>query len=129
MAVLVWLAAVAFCSAEPLFDHHHDSAAAHTDEHHDADSSNGSESHHSGPHDDAFCVSLKSIDHSAAVAQLPKPDVSANLDLAFLWIDQQILLEQPIAAITRQATPRDWVFTPEVCLGPAFRSLAPPVLL
>jgi hypothetical protein len=23
---------------------------------------------------------------------------------------------------------RDWVFTPEVCLGPAFRSLAPPSL-
>lgn len=28
----------------------------------------------------------------------------------------------------RQATPRDWVFTPEVSLGPAFHSLAPPAL-
>ena len=28
---------------------------------------------------------------------------------------------------SRQAKARDWVFTPEVCLGPAFRSLAPPV--
>jgi hypothetical protein len=31
--------------------------------------------------------------------------------------------------LSRQAwTPREWVFTPEVCLGPAFRSLAPPFL-
>ena len=26
----------------------------------------------------------------------------------------------------RQANPHDWVFTPEVCLGPAHRPLAPP---
>jgi len=32
------------------------------------------------------------------------------------------------AAFRRQAKTRDWVFTPEVCLGPAFRSLAPPVV-
>jgi hypothetical protein len=32
------------------------------------------------------------------------------------------------AAEFRQAKPRVWVFTPEVSLGPAFRSLAPPVL-
>jgi hypothetical protein len=28
----------------------------------------------------------------------------------------------------RQSRSREWVFTPEVCLGPAFRSLAPPFL-
>ena len=30
------------------------------------------------------------------------------------------------AAFSRQAHLRDWIFTPVVCLGPAFRSLAPP---
>ena len=32
------------------------------------------------------------------------------------------------AASFRQAKPRDWVFTPEVSLGPAFRSHAPPFI-
>jgi hypothetical protein len=35
---------------------------------------------------------------------------------------------QPEAAFFRQSGTHDWVFTPEVCLGPAFRSLAPPFL-
>ena len=35
---------------------------------------------------------------------------------------------QAEAAFSRQARPRDWVFTPLVCLGPAFRSLAPPLV-
>jgi hypothetical protein len=34
----------------------------------------------------------------------------------------------PPSETLRQAKPRDWVFTPEVCLGPAFHSLAPPGL-
>ena len=33
---------------------------------------------------------------------------------------------RPQAAFGRQAHLREWTFTPEVCLGPAFRSLAPP---
>lgn len=33
---------------------------------------------------------------------------------------------RPQAAFGRQAHLREWAFTPEVCLGPAFRSLAPP---
>jgi len=33
-----------------------------------------------------------------------------------------------VAAFSRQARPRDWVFTPEVSLGPAHRSHAPPFL-
>ena len=33
---------------------------------------------------------------------------------------------QPQAAFARQPHSREWIFTPEVCLGPAFRSLAPP---
>ncbi len=33
---------------------------------------------------------------------------------------------RPQAAFGRHAHLRKWTFTPEVCLGPAFRSLAPP---
>lgn len=33
---------------------------------------------------------------------------------------------QPQALSSRRAWPPNWVFTPEVCLGPALRSLAPP---
>jgi hypothetical protein len=32
-----------------------------------------------------------------------------------------------VVPLFRQARPGDWVFTPEVSLGPAFRSLAPPI--
>ncbi len=35
---------------------------------------------------------------------------------------------RPEAAFHRQNWTRDWVFRPEVCLGPALRSLAPPFL-
>jgi hypothetical protein len=35
---------------------------------------------------------------------------------------------QPQAVFGRQTHWREWTFTPEVCLGPAFRSLAPPLV-
>ena len=35
---------------------------------------------------------------------------------------------QPRAALGRQAHSREWTFTPAVCLGPAFRSHAPPLV-
>jgi hypothetical protein len=35
---------------------------------------------------------------------------------------------RPQAVFGRQAHSREWTFTPEVCLGPAFRSLAPPLI-
>lgn len=36
---------------------------------------------------------------------------------------------KPEAIFSRQANHSDWVLTPEVSLGPAFRSLAPPCLV
>ena len=41
---------------------------------------------------------------------------------------RDLMLSAPKDELERQAKPRDWVFTPEVCLGPAHRSLAPPSL-
>ena len=41
-------------------------------------------------------------------------------------LDLDATATQPQAAFDRQAHSREWTFTPEVCLGPAFRSLAPP---
>ena len=35
----------------------------------------------------------------------------------------------PPSETLRRAKRRDWVFTPGVCLGPAFRSLAPPICI
>lgn len=55
------------------------------------------------------------------------------LSLAFLASDPAEILYElaapPQAAPARQPDSSDWVFTPEVSLGPAFRSLAPPVLI
>lgn len=58
--------------------------------------------------------------------------VAPQLHTLYLLAPMTIALDaaevQLKARFSRQAWTRDWVFTPEVCLGPAFRSLAPPLL-
>jgi hypothetical protein len=49
----------------------------------------------------------------------PLPEASLALDATET---------QPEVSFSRQSWTRDWVFTPVVCLGPAFRSLAPPAV-
>jgi hypothetical protein len=50
------------------------------------------------------------------------------LNLSLLCAARQHVFAAPPSETLRRAKPRDWVFTPEVCLGPAFHSLAPPCL-
>ena len=47
----------------------------------------------------------------------------------FLSVAQLVAVTQPEVAVLRQPPRSDWVFRPEVSLGAAFRSHAPPVLL
>jgi hypothetical protein len=46
-----------------------------------------------------------------------------------LSLAREYVLTAPPSTALCQVKPRDWVFTPEVCLGPAFHSLAPPVFV
>ena len=89
-----------------------------------ADDSQKSES----PCGDSVCFTKKPLAAEKDIAWGLQP----SFNLAFIIAALVVAFETPNPAdaiITRQATPRDWVFTPEVCLGPAFRSLAPPALI
>ena len=150
--IVLWLQATSHCALEHLFgDDHHppETGASETLAHHDSDHSQEAEaaehshseashSHDSGPpsndshpHDggDNCCCSTL-----MATAQIDQPLVIVKpvfQPLNFLCPVLQArdpMLAAPEDKAERQGKPRDGVFTPEVCLGPAFRSHAPPVL-
>lgn len=121
--LFVWLAALGACSTEALCDYPHDGSdegGVQHGEHHD-------DSSHHACSDNPFCQSLKSAGLSQPLANLVKPDFH---QLHFLppkrcELSLQLL---PKPAIFRHPSDRVLPFTPELCLGPAYRSLAPPVI-
>ncbi len=127
--LLVWMTALAFCSAECFLGDshcqptHHDEQA--TTSHHHHDEAPDSEKHDGC--DNSFCDSLQTIVHTASGNHLFKPDFGLAYILDFAP-SQISTIPQAEAQISRQPPDRKWVFTPEVYLGPAFRSHAPPVL-
>ena len=132
--VLVWVAASWFCSEEPLFVHpksferDSDKTAHHQDEavpsSTDSDHSHDSDKHDDGEH--SCCDSLKATPQFASSGIFTKPDFGKPFTLNPLWLIQALTFVQPEVSVSRQPPNREWVFTPEVCLGPAFRSHAPP---
>ena len=133
VSLLVWVAASGFCSVESLFGHaeHHAHGAAQHE--HDAAPASADSDHHShdsdknGGDEHSCCASLAAAVPSAEQTVLSKPDFGKLLSFNFLWLAQALTFVQPEAPILRQPPDREWVFTPEVCLGPAFRSHAPPL--
>ena len=122
MSLVFWLAALVFCSTECL-DKHSDSdqvaqAAASADHHH---SDNG---HHS--HDESFCLALRSFAPASVTFELTKPDFGSAFALIFLPAPQLISVIDPEVLISRQPPDHEWLFMPEVYLGPALHSHAPP---
>lgn len=92
--------------------------------------SHGSHNHHHDGKDDSCCSTLK------AIVQTPNPIVIAkpllhplNLICALLAERDLCLFHEWRMPAQRHAKIREWVFTPEVCLGPATRSHAPPVFI
>ena len=126
--LLCWLGALALCSTECFegdSDHqagHKETASSHSDNDATPDSDN-----HSG-HDDSACDSLKTVVHTANSNHLVKPDFGFCV-LSFASLPQALTVAQIEAPVSRQPPNREWIFTPAVYLGPAFRSHAPPVLL
>jgi len=132
VTLLVWVAALVFCAelcsssgsaADSESTHCHAEAA---DAHHGHDDSSSSPSHH-GPCGSASCLTLK----QALIITKAASDFRPPLLLIYNLSAFEVTFDAVEAATQhsfRQARPRDWVFTPEVCLGPAFRSLAPPSL-
>lgn len=80
----------------------------------------------SSPTAPSMCPALKTM----LVGNDVPPLVVPPLHTLYLLAPNSLVLaaseSQPNASFSRQTHSRDWVFTPLVCLGPAFRSLAPP---
>jgi hypothetical protein len=73
------------------------------------------------------CFAKKPFASHLDVAHADSPTLHLAYISALLVVDYELQNSTDTVEI-RQATPRDWVFTPEVCLGPALHSLAPPAL-
>ena len=130
-ALLVWVAAQVVCSAHCNFGFGHGDAeqaschgSAPSQAHHDDGNSPGPA--HKGSSTSAACLTLKSALFDGKVCELVKPEFQLLYTLAWFAPAVEATQIELVAHFFRQARPRDWVFTPEVYLGPAFRSLAPP---
>lgn len=131
LTLLGWTGAQAVCQVHCSFSGCHDEsreASCH------AEQSSGS--HHgdaeSPGHQDnsatASCDTLK----SAISGHTPSPLVAPDFSLLYTFAPAALALDrtavEPAASFSRQTDRRDWMLAPAVYLGPAFRSLAPPVL-
>jgi hypothetical protein len=129
--LLVWLSAQVFC-AEICFsgsnasdaESSHCHAEAADSHHRDGDSSEPS---HPCPCGSVSCLTLKQALLTSKAPAAFHPALVPLYTLSALVLPLETA-DARIHATFRQTKPRDWVFTPEVCLGPAFHSLAPPSL-
>ena len=122
LSLLVWIAASGFCSVEHFLGHaESDAAPASADAGHSHDSDKHDDSDHS------CCDSLKAIPQLGGSIVLNHPDFGKLLSAEFLSLAQTLTFVHPEVPVLRQPPSREWVFTPKVCLGPAFRSHAPPL--
>jgi len=149
--IVLWLLASSCCNIEFLCsgDHHTEadaskalahhngglSAEAEVAEHalaeashpHDSEQpSNDSHPHDSG--DNSCCSTLMATAQFATPFVIIKPVLQPLDFLCSVLQARDLMLSAPKDEQKRQAKPSDWVFTPQVCLGAAHRSLAPPSL-
>lgn len=131
--LLVWITAQAMCTAHcSLGVGHGDSSqpschgAAASTTHHEDDHSGAPSDH--GSQTAYTCKVLKSALLMGSAPVLVEPELHLLYLLSPLVTLLNATRDEPQASPFRQAWRRDWVFTPEVYLGPALRSLAPPLL-
>ena len=82
----------------------------------------------STPSSATTCSTLKTMQAGGNAPTLVAPQLHTLYLLAPISLALDATEIQPDAPFSRQAWTRDWVFTPEVCTGPANRSHAPPLL-
>src|SRR2546425_12769209 len=133
-SLFVWLGALALCHTECCSDakHGHPTEAEASHQHAEAaPHSHGDHDHGPVPqHQDEplFCLSLKSLLHSEAGFSLSKLALQLLYALPAEPPTLQASANEALAPFIRQTWRRDRAFTPEVCLGPALRCHAPPVI-
>lgn len=148
--IAIWAAGVSACDLEALFccdshgsetvalaaqEHSHDTKDTGTNDPHDADAHHSSEtddhSHDSpmpGSREGSCCSSLKAVAQTSTSVDFSKP---AFQPISFFGVSMKAYVISPALLVgppNRHAKSGDRVFTPEVCLGSAFHSNAPPVL-
>ncbi|MCI0538853.1 MAG: hypothetical protein L0Z50_26910 [Verrucomicrobiales bacterium] len=74
------------------------------------------------------CFTLQNLQLGANAPTLVVPEFQTLYTLAPLALARDVTATAPGACFSRHPRPHDWVLTPEVSLGPAFRSLAPPFI-
>ncbi|HTV42733.1 MAG TPA: hypothetical protein VMF08_19370 [Candidatus Sulfotelmatobacter sp.] len=122
--LLIWLSALALCQLHCCGDNDHADAKNFAAQTGTPDSHNGSRDHH----DDSACHTLKSALPFNSPIALVKPIFGLAFNLIFLSPVTSVEISASKNFISRQPPDSISVFTPEVSLGPAFRSLAPPSL-
>jgi hypothetical protein len=74
------------------------------------------------------CSTIKSALMGSGATTLASPDLHPLYTLVPFALALDATATEPTTAFFRQAVAPDWVFTPEVSLGPAHRNHAPPFL-
>jgi hypothetical protein len=74
------------------------------------------------------CATLQNLLTSNGALTVFAPEFPALYLLSPLVVAFDATASEPTASIFRDAGPREWALTPEVYLGPAIHSLAPPLL-
>ena len=98
--------------------HHSEDAEGHSHDSHKHESKEGS-----------CCSTLKAVVPTAKAIVFNKPAFHSIPFLCVLVETHASSLALSENPPNRQAKPRDWVFTPEVCTAPANRAHAPPVCI
>lgn len=115
----------------PDAEHHH-GAEVHqhdTATHHDDGEAPKGHCGESGCEDERCCSTIQASTARMTPIVIVRPVSQPVLHNFLLCATREHAFATPPSETLRRAKPRDWVFTPVVCLGPAFRSLAPPVCI
>lgn len=128
-ALLVFVAAQTLCFIHCNFGGGHGNREAQPSCHGSAQPKADHGDHDSpAPTPTTTCSTLKTMLAGADAPTVIVPQYHTLYLLAPVFLALDATEAQPKAVFFRQSWTRDWAFTPEVCLGPAFRSLAPPFL-
>ena len=134
---LAALALVVFVAAQTLCFVHCNFGGGHGDKAqpscHGSPQTTASHDDHDGPTPSTpaattTCSTLKTMLAGGDAPTVIAPQFHTLYLLAPIALALDATETQLDASFSRQAWRGDWVFTPLVCLGPAFRSLAPPFL-
>lgn len=102
-------------------DHHH------AESHHGAEPSSAPTRPDSG--ESSFCLAIKTALPGGSADTLFRPETHPLDSATPLLSTQDARLVHRAAALFRPFHRAIWIFTPDVCLGPAFRGHAPPFFL